>query len=137
MDESIYVMESDPSASPSQVSNEFDASAHIDLHLAEAERQEEDMDESIYAMESDPSTSPSQESNGSVASADGSDCLEEQHCTEAVGKREAAASPSSLELDEETDAESLISAEGPAVDAKGDAENSGGKSVSEKITADK
>ena len=25
---------------------------HIDLHLAEAERQEEDMDESIYEMES-------------------------------------------------------------------------------------
>ena len=56
-----------------------DASAHIDLHLAEAERQEEDMDESIYAMESDPSASPSQESNGSVASADGSDCLKDQY----------------------------------------------------------
>ena len=88
------------------------------------------MDESISA-------SSSQESNGSVASSDRSDCLEDQYCTEAVGKREAAASPSSLELDKETDAESLISAEGPAVDARGDAENSGGKSVSEKITADK
>ena len=94
------------------------------------------MDESIYVMESNPSASPSQESNGSVASADGSDCLEEQHCTEAVGKREAAASRSSLGLDEETDTEGLISAEGPAVDAKGDAENSGRKSVSGEMTAD-
>ena len=78
------------------------------------------MDESIYVMESGPSASPSQESTGSVASADGSDCLEDQYCMEAVGKREAAASRSSLGLDEETDTESLISAKGPAVDAKGD-----------------
>ena len=60
------------------------------------------MDESIYVMESGPSASPSQESTGSVASADGSDCLEDKYCMEAVGKREAAASRSSLGLDEET-----------------------------------
>ena len=85
-----------------------------DLHLAEAERQGEDMDESIYVMESGPSVSPAQ----SVASAAGSDCLEDQYCTEAVDKREG-----------------LVSAEGPAVDAKGDAENSGRKSVSGEMTA--
>ena len=110
-DEFSSTMGSNPSASPSQVSNESDASAHIDLHLAEAERQEEEMDESIYVMESDPSASPS-------------------------GKREAVASRSSLGLNEETDAGGLISAEGPAVDTNSNAENSGGKSVSEKIAAD-
>ena len=101
-DEFSSTMGSNPSASPSQVSNKSDASAHIDLHLAEAERQEEDMDESIYVMEADPSASPFQESNRSVASSDGSDFLENYYCTEAVGKREAAASPLSLELDKET-----------------------------------
>ena len=133
-DELSCTMESNPSVSPSQVSNVSDASALLILHLAEAERQEEEMDESIYVMEIDPSASSSQESNGSVASSDGSDFLEDHYCTEAVRKREAAASPSGLELDKETD-ESLISAEGPAVDTKGDTENSGGKSVSEKRTA--
>ena len=103
-----------------------------DLHLAEAERQGEDMDESIYVMESGPSVSPAQ----SVASAAGSDCLEDQYCIEAVDKREAAVSCSSLGFDKETDAKGLISAEGPAVDAKGDAENSGRKSVSGEMTAD-
>ena len=104
-------MESNPSVSPSQVSNVSDASALLILHLAEAERQEEEMDESIYVMESDPSASPS-------------------------GKREAVASRSSLGLNEETDAGGLISAEGPAVDTNSNAENSGGKSVSEKVAAD-
>ena len=134
-DELSCTMESNPSVSPSQVSNVSDASALLILHLAEAERQEEEMDESIYVMEIDPSASSSQESNGSVASSDGSDFLEDHYCTEAVRKREAAASPSGLELDKETD-ESLISAEGPAVDTKGDTENSGGKSVSEERSAD-
>ena len=87
------------------------------------------MDESIYVMESGPSASPSQKSTGSVASADGSDSLEDQYCMEAVGKREAAASRSSLGLDEETGTESLIFAKGPAGDAKGDAKNSAGKRV--------
>ena len=94
------------------------------------------MDESSYVMESGPSASLSQESTGSVASADGSDSLEDQYCMEAVGKREAAASRSSLGLDEESGTESLIFAKGPAVDAKGDAENSGRKSVSGEMTAD-
>ena len=101
-DELSRTVEVNPSASPSQVSNESDASALLILHLAEAEQQEEDMDKSIYAMEIDPSSSSSQESNGSVTSSDGSDLLEDYYCTEAVGKREAAASPLSLELDKET-----------------------------------
>ena len=80
-DELSCTMESNPSVSPSQVSNVSDASALLILHLAEAERREEEMDESIYVMEIDPSASSSQESNGSVASSDGSDFLEDQYCT--------------------------------------------------------
>ena len=79
------------------------------------------MDKSIYVMESDPSASPSQESNGSIVNSDGSDFLEDHYCTEAVGKREAVTSRSSLGLNEET-GRGLISAEGPAVDAEGSAE---------------
>ena len=108
------------------------------MHLAEAEQQEEDADEFSRTMGSNPSASPSQVSNESNASEhiDSHLAKAKRHCTEAVGKREAVASRSSLGLNEETDAGGLISAEGPAVDAEGNAKNSGGKSVSEKTTAD-
>ena len=56
-----------------------------DMHLAEAEHQEEDADEVNAEMESEECASPYQESSESVPSVE-EDCLDDQYCTDAVGK---------------------------------------------------
>lgn len=58
-----------------------------DVHLAEAEHQEDEgADEVSAAMESEEPASSFQDSSESVPSAEDEDCLDDQYCADAVGK---------------------------------------------------
>ena len=57
-----------------------------DVHLAEAEHQEEGADEVSAAMESEEPASSFQDSSESVPSAEDEDCLDDQYCADAVGE---------------------------------------------------